>query len=128
VAQRRQKASSKPRSRSRKPAGDSLSLALRRERAQRQEGLKRERAASAILSLIAKSRAATQPVFDAVSESAARLWKGSDASIHLVDGDRLRLVAHSGPIASAAIGSFMPIAAISRKRRFCWSKREPPTR
>jgi hypothetical protein len=43
-------------------------------------------------------------VLDAVMESAARLYEALDASILHVDGDRLRSVAHHGPISLGRVG------------------------
>jgi hypothetical protein len=51
-----------------------------------------------IISRISRSPSDLQPVLDAVAESATHLCEAFDASIYRVDGDRLRLVAHHGPI------------------------------
>src|SRR5438445_9096779 len=68
------------------------------------EALARETATSEILRVISQSPTNVQPVFDAVAESAARLCEAYDAAIFRLDGDRLRLVAHRGPIPIGAVG------------------------
>jgi len=60
--------------------------------------LARESATGEILSVIRSSPTDVQPVFDAVVESAALLCGVPNINIFLRDGDRLRLVAHRGPI------------------------------
>ncbi len=50
------------------------------------------------MQVIASSPADLQPVLNAITESAARLCKGEDVLIRLVDGDVLRLVAHYGTV------------------------------
>src|SRR5215467_9838285 len=51
-----------------------------------------------ILSVISSSPSDLQRVFAEIAESAAYLCDAYDATIHQVDGDLLRLVAHHGPI------------------------------
>ena len=64
------------------------------------ESLAREAAASDILRMIAYSPTDLQPVLDAIVASAARVCRAEDASVRLVDGDVLRLMAHVGPVPS----------------------------
>jgi len=62
-------------------------------------GIRDEQAATAeVLRVIASSPTDLQAALDAVAENAARLCGASDALIVRVDGDRLRQVAHHGPI------------------------------
>src|SRR5438105_1419511 len=63
-------------------------------------------ATAEILRVISGSPTDIQPVLDAVAENAARLCDAFDASIFRVDGDRLRLAAHHGPIPYGPVGEF----------------------
>ena len=59
------------------------------------EALEQQTATSKILEVIASSPTDIQPVLEAIAESATRLCEAYDASIGHVDGDMLRLNAHS---------------------------------
>jgi GAF domain-containing protein len=85
---------------------EGLRQALTEAHAHVTEALEREAATSDILRVISSSPADLQPVFAAVLTSAARLCDARDASIFQVDGDRLRLVTHEGPIPSIPLGEF----------------------
>ena len=74
-----------------------------RDKAEAQE---QQTATGEILRVIASSPTDIQPVLDTVAESAARLCEASDTSIFRLDGDRLRRVAHHGPIPAGVIGEF----------------------
>jgi signal transduction histidine kinase/putative methionine-R-sulfoxide reductase with GAF domain len=62
------------------------------------ETLEQQTATGEILRVISSSPTDTQPVFDAIAESAAHLFDASDVIIRRVDGDAFRLVAHVGSI------------------------------
>jgi GAF domain-containing protein len=68
--------------------------------------LQQQTATSEILRAITHAPTDTQPVFDTVAESGARLCEAYDTSIFRLDGDRLRRVAHHGPIPAGVIGEF----------------------
>jgi two-component system NtrC family sensor kinase len=70
------------------------------------EAQDQQAATSEILKVIRRSPSDVQPVFDAVATSTARLCEALDAAIFRRDGDRLRLVAHHGPIPIGPIGEF----------------------
>jgi GAF domain-containing protein len=70
------------------------------------EALDTQTATSDILRVISRSQTDVQPVFDAVAESAARLCDAFDVTIFRRDGDRLRLVAHHGPMPVGTMGDF----------------------
>ena len=62
------------------------------------EALERETATGDILRIISRSVADVQPVFDVIASSTARLCDAFDVIVLRVDGDHLRLVAHTGPM------------------------------
>jgi GAF domain-containing protein len=71
------------------------------------EALDRQTATSEILRVISSSPTDVQPVFDAIAEAAARLCEAFDAAIFHLEGERLRLVAHHGPIPTVGpVGQF----------------------
>jgi hypothetical protein len=73
------------------------------------ESRQQQAATGEILGIISRSPTDLQTVLDAVAGSAARLCEAIDASIFRVDGDRLRLIAHHGPIPH--VGEFtVPVA------------------
>ena len=92
-------ASSKKSQSKQAPATDEL-------RRERDEALEQLAATSEILRVIANSSTDLQPVLDAIVESTARVCSVEDASVRLVDGDALRLMAHVGPIPTTSVAAF----------------------
>jgi GAF domain-containing protein len=60
---------------------------------ERDEALQQQAATSEVLSIIRRSPADAQPVFDAIVESAARLCGAIFSIVYLYDGDHLRIAA-----------------------------------
>src|SRR5512136_1392022 len=58
-----------------------------------EEALQQQTATSEVLSIIRRSPADAQPVFDAIVQSAARLCGAIFSVVYLYDGDRLRIAA-----------------------------------
>ena len=77
--------------RHRNPAATTKDVArLTRER---EEALEQQTATSEVLSIIRRSPADAQPVFDAIVQSAARLCGGIFSAVYLYDDDLLRIAA-----------------------------------
>ena len=66
------------------------------------ESLEQQTATSEILGVIASSPTDLQPVLDAIAQSAARVCGSDDATIRLLEGDTVSLVAHYGTISPGA--------------------------
>src|SRR5262249_20633908 len=62
------------------------------------ESLEQQTATSEILGVIASSPTDIQPVLDTIAQSAARVCGSDDATIRLIEGDTVSLVAHYGTI------------------------------
>ncbi len=62
------------------------------------ESLEQQTATSEILGVIASSPTDVQPVLDTIAKNAARVCGSYDALIRLVEGDKLQLAAHYGPV------------------------------
>jgi GAF domain-containing protein len=74
------------------------------------EALSQQTATAEILRVIAGSPTDIQPVLDSVVRTAMRLCDAYDASIFRLDGDRLHLIAHDGPIPAPAGSALPPLA------------------
>jgi len=73
------------------------------------EALEQQTATSDILKVIATSPTDVQPVLDAIAQNAARVCGAHDAHVYRVDGDRLRQVAHVGPVPALEPGESLPL-------------------
>ncbi|KPK07720.1 MAG: hypothetical protein AMJ64_05850 [Betaproteobacteria bacterium SG8_39] len=60
------------------------------------EALERQTATSEILRVISESPTDTQPVFDAIAESARKLFSDAEVGVTLIRGDAIELVAAAG--------------------------------
>src|SRR5262245_34997726 len=68
------------------------------------EALEQQAATAEILRVISSSPTDIEPVLASVVESAARLCQATDVSIFRVEGARMRLVIHRGPLDAAEVG------------------------
>ena len=82
--------------------------ALTEAHAQVTESLEQQTATSEILRVISSSPTFLQPVLDTIAGNAARVCGAYDATVLLREGNRLRRVAHHGPILSP-IGEVRPL-------------------
>jgi signal transduction histidine kinase len=96
--------------------------ALAQAHIQMTETLEQQTATAEILGVISSSPTSLQPVLDAVAENAARVCKGQDASVILVEGASLRRVAHTrgipvtvGDAYTLTRGTVMGRAVIDRR-------------
>src|SRR5262245_61703799 len=78
-----------------------LTEELSQARGELAEAREQQSATAEILRVISSSPSDLQHVFAEIAAGAARLCDAYDAAIRQVDGDRLRLVAHHGPIPPA---------------------------
>ena len=70
------------------------------------EALDQQTATADILKVISRSPTDIEPVLESVVESAARLCEALDVSIFRVEGSRMRLAIHRGPLDAAEVGSY----------------------
>jgi GAF domain-containing protein len=77
------------------------------------EALEQQTATAEILKVISSSPTATQPVFEAIVQSAARLFAPCNAAIVMREGDVLQRKARAGPesreVDAAAVASIYPL-------------------
>jgi len=94
---RRPKARTNPRTKAGKsPARASVAKVaerLRQRTRELDEALQQQTATSEVLSIIRRSPADAQPVFEAIVQSATRLCDGVFSVFYLYDGDRMRIAA-----------------------------------
>ena len=83
-----------------------LLTALHRKNADLSEALEQQTATGDVLRVISRSPTDIQPVLDAVATSASRLCEARDVVMFRREEDRLRLVAHYGPIPVGPVGEF----------------------
>ena len=83
-----------------KTDGDAMQVALENARLfdALQSSLNRQKASANILQAIAESPTDVQPVLDTIAETAARLLNTKDAVIVQIEGDKVRVKAHYGPM------------------------------
>ena len=81
-----------------KARSEAASKEIRQLRADLLQSEQQQTATAEILRIINSSPTDTQPVFDAIAESAARLCDANDVVIRRVDGDVLRVAAHFGSV------------------------------
>ena len=88
-------------------------------------GLREQLAATArILRALASAPGNLQAVLEAVAEQAARVCGATDCLIQRVDGDRLRLIAHHGPVRTTIEpGGTIPLARDSASGRAVLARR-----
>jgi signal transduction histidine kinase len=83
--------------------------ALTQAHAEVTEALEQQTATGEILSVISSSPTDIQPVLDALVRSAVRFCGAHDAAIHRLDGPRLQVAAHHGPVPYRPIGSVIAL-------------------
>src|SRR5262249_29031252 len=88
------------------------------------ESLEQQTATSEILGVIASSPTEIQPVLDTIAQSAARVCGSDDATIRLIEGDTVSLVAHYGTI-SPWSGAQAIVVAHARHRGHAKTENSP---
>jgi GAF domain-containing protein len=91
--QRRKPAVRIPKSRQRHHSDNDPNKTAKQLRHELDEALQQQAATGEVLSIIRRSPADAQPVFDAIVQSAARLCDAIFSVVYLYDGDRLRIAA-----------------------------------
>jgi signal transduction histidine kinase len=80
------------------------------------EALERQTATSEVLRIVAQSMDDVRPVFNAILDSALKLFKDFDSTVWLVRDDRLVAVARGGPTLPPTLATTIPI-----KSRHPWA-------
>src|SRR5574342_1042649 len=75
-----------------------------------EEALEQQTATAEILRAMSGNPGDLAPVLDTIARNAARVCGAHDATIHLCEAGRLRMVAHHGPVPVIAAGLDMPIS------------------
>ena len=88
------------------------------------ESLEQQTATSEILGVIASSPTDIQPVLDTIAQSAARVCGSDDATIRLIEGDTVSLVAHYGTISPGAARRTI-VVAHARQRGHATAENSP---
>jgi GAF domain-containing protein len=123
VPQRRQKASSKLRSRSPRESVESLRRALKRESEERRAALAREKealewqtATAEILRSISAAKTDAAPVFEAIARNAHRLCRAAFCNVLRYDGERIHVAATHGfsPQETAKVRAKYPVTTDDR--------------
>jgi len=74
------------------------------------ETLEQQTATSEILRAISSNPSHLQPVLDTIAENSARVCGAHDATVHLLDANRLRHAAHYGSVPVIVAGLDMPLS------------------
>ncbi|MDX1599982.1 MAG: GAF domain-containing protein [Anaerolineales bacterium] len=82
---------------------------LQRSHKQLNAAFAQQSAVSGILRAMAAMPSELEPVLQAVAEQAGQLCQADDVQVYQVDGDRLRQVAHAGPLPGLEEGETLPL-------------------
>jgi two-component system NtrC family sensor kinase len=74
------------------------------------EALEQQTATAEILRAMSGNPSDLAPVLDTIAKNAARVCGAQDATVHLLEAERLRLVAHHGPVPVIPAGLDMPLS------------------
>jgi GAF domain-containing protein len=74
------------------------------------EALEQQTATAEILRSMSGNPSDLAPVLDTIAKNAARVCGAQDATVHLLEAERLHLVAHHGPVPVIPAGLDMPLS------------------